>query len=41
MDLVKAFDTIDQDVMFMILVKYGIPHELLDVIKKMYTDVRL
>ncbi len=25
----------------MILEKYGIPHELLTVIKKMYTDVRL
>ena len=38
-DLVKAFDTIDQSVMFTILKKYGIPHELLAVIKKMYTEV--
>jgi hypothetical protein len=27
--------------MFKILEKYGIPHKLLDVIKKVYNDVRL
>jgi hypothetical protein len=40
-DLAKAFDTIDQNVVFKILEKYGIPQRLLDVIKKMYTDARL
>ncbi len=40
-DLIKAFDSIDQNVMFKILEKYGIPQTLLDVIKKMYNDVRL
>ncbi len=40
-DLVKAFDTIDQNIIFMILEKYGILHELHAIIKKMCTNVQL
>lgn len=40
-DLVKTFDTINQSVMFTILEKYGILHELLTIIKKLYINIRL
>jgi hypothetical protein len=39
--LVKAFDFVDHNVMFIILEKYGLPQELLTIIKKMYTDIQL
>jgi hypothetical protein len=35
-DLVKAFDTADHQLLFNILKKYGIPDSLTTVIKKMY-----
>jgi hypothetical protein len=37
-DLVKAFDTADHELLFMILKKYGIPESLISVIQKMYKD---
>jgi hypothetical protein len=32
-DLVKAFDTVNHDLIFKLLLKFGIPVELMDVIK--------
>ena len=40
-DLIKAFDTVDHEVLFQILAKYGIPPALITVIKKMYKDCRI
>ena len=40
-DLVKAFDTVDHEVLFQILAKYGIPPALITVIRKMYKDCRI
>ena len=40
-DLVKAFDTIDHDLMFAALKKYGFPDPLINVIKKMYKKFAL
>jgi hypothetical protein len=37
-DLVKAFDTADHQLLFKILKKYGIPDTLITVIEKMYND---
>jgi hypothetical protein len=37
-DLVKAFDTADHKLLFMILKKYGFPDSLISVIEKMYKD---
>jgi len=38
-DLVKAFDTADHELLIMILEKYGAPPNLRKVIKRMYTDL--
>ena len=40
-DLIKAFDTVDHQVHFQILVKYGILPSLITVIKKMYEDCQI
>jgi len=40
-DLVKAFDTVIHQALFTILTKYGIPQNLITVIKKMYHTVKL
>jgi len=40
-DLVKAFDTVDHEVLFQILAKYGIPPALITVLKKMYRDCKI
>jgi hypothetical protein len=37
-DLVKAFDTADHELLFLILKKYGVPETLVSVIAKMYKD---
>ena len=37
-DLVKAFDSVNRDMLFQILSKFGIPESLITVIKKLYTD---
>jgi hypothetical protein len=37
-DLVKAFDSINREALYLILKKYGLPEELINVIKKMYLN---
>ena len=40
-NLVKAFDTVDHEVLFQILAKYRIPPPLITVLKKMYKDCKI
>jgi len=39
LDLVKAFDTVNRELLLEILAAYGIPQTLIDVIAKLYTDI--
>ena len=38
LDLVKAFDTVPRDALMQVLKKFGIPDEMVAVIKRLYTD---
>lgn len=40
-DLVKAFDTAHHDLLYAILAKYGIPPPMINVIKLLYTDLKV
>ena len=40
-DLVKAFDTADHELLFQILEKYGAPQELVNVIRRLHEDFQL
>jgi len=40
-DLVKAFDSVNREMLWKILYKYGLPKTLISVIKKMYTDIEI
>ena len=40
-NLVKAFNSLNRERMWQILVKYGIPKRLVNVIMKMYTDIEV
>ena len=40
-DLVKAFDTVPRDVLFVVLAKFGVPPHLISVIKRMNTDLQV
>jgi hypothetical protein len=40
-DLVKAFDTIDRELLFEILSKFGIPQSMIYVIRRLYTDMEI
>jgi hypothetical protein len=38
-DIVKAFDSVNRDMLWKILEKYGIPEKTIKTIKKMYTEI--
>jgi hypothetical protein len=38
-DIIKAFDTVNREMLWQILAKYGIPSNLISVIKKLYNDI--
>jgi hypothetical protein len=40
-DLVKAFDTIDREVMFQILAKFGIPESMIYVIQRLFNENKI
>ena len=40
-DLMKAFDSVNREMLWQILAKYGIPVPLVDVIEKMYADIEV
>ena len=40
-DPIKAYDTINREMMFLILAKYGIPTNTINVIKKLYNDITI
>jgi hypothetical protein len=40
-DLVKAYDTANHNLLLEILKKYGAPPKFVDVIKTMYTDLKV
>ena len=37
-DLIKAFDSVNYEIMYKIIARYGIPEPLINVIKKMYSN---
>lgn len=38
-DLVKAFDSVPREALYLVLAKYGVPKKMLDIIVDMHTDV--
>ena len=40
-DLVKAFDAVNRDMLMKILSRYGLPDSLIDVTKCLYKDVKI
>ena len=40
-DIVKAFDSVNREMLWKILEKYGIPEKVIATIKKMYTDINI
>ena len=41
MDLVKAYDTVNHELLFLILEKFGVPPFLIDIIKRLYKDLKI
>ena len=41
MDLVKAFDTMNQDMLMKILAQFGLPEHLINIIRNIYKLVRI
>lgn len=40
-DLVKAYDTVDRELLWKIMSRYGCPEELIFVLRKLYTDITI
>ena len=40
-DIVKAFDSVNREMLWKILKKYGIPEKTIATIKKMYTNINI
>jgi hypothetical protein len=40
-DIVKAFDSVNREMLWKLLVKFGLPAKMIATIKKMYTDVTI
>jgi hypothetical protein len=40
-DLVRAYDTVNHDLLFKMMKKYGIPTELMDVLRRMYANCEI
>ena len=40
-DLVKAYDTINRELLWKIMARYGVPNSLISVIQKLYRDVKI
>ena len=40
-DIVKAFDSVNREMLWEILSKYGLPDSIIAVIKKMYTNIQI
>ena len=38
-DLVKAYDTVDRELLWKIMARYGCPEELIFVLRKLYTNI--
>ena len=38
-DLVKAYDTVDRELLWKIMARYGCPEELTFVLRKLYTNI--
>jgi len=41
LDLVKAFDSVNREMLWKILAKYGLPDSLIVVIRKMYSNIKI
>ena len=41
MDLVKAFNAVNRDMLMKILARFGLPEHLIKVIRHLYTPVRM
>ena len=40
-DIIKAFDSVNREMLWKILEKYGIPEKTIQTITKMYTDINI
>jgi len=40
-DLVKAYDTVNRELLWKIMARYGVPQSLISVIQKLYQDVKI
>jgi hypothetical protein len=40
-DLVKAFDSVNREMLWQLLTKYGLPDDLITLIRKLYTDINI
>ena len=40
-DLVKAYDTVNRELLWKIMARYGVPQSLISLIQKLYHDVKI